>query len=335
VQLFPERDDRLGRRLLFAALIVSVLLHAVGGGTWQWYVHRVAPALAKLLPRPSPTPEIVALSDAITIERRTVPRPSRRAPQPRPAQPRPRPRQPAPRALAQLRPPQVPTLVPIPTAAPTVAATTPPTSVPATEPAYRPRHGTIHHAPPATPLPREVPTIAPPTAKTPLSAQQIAALDARFSKTIAQAQRSLSDVPPQRRPAARNPQQLRFEAIMAGTPEMFFAAAQGDCVPLQGPMRLGAQRAYYIRCLIRYGDGYFEEVSYPWIYAFRPNQDPFDNRVNPDGTMIFGPQGPSPGFVLPPNFALSRAVCTFYRAQCASLIARERAAGNQPAPAAP
>lgn len=324
MQLFPERDERR-RPLLITALIVSLALHLLAGGVAIWFGNRAAPVIAKMLVRPSPTPEIVALSDAITIEKRTVPRPSRRAQQ------RPAPRRAQPRREPQLtRPQQSPILPPLPI--PTLAAlhtawrTPAPTAAPTIEPTFRPLHGTIHHPPRAEPT-------AEPAAKRALSAQQIAALDAQFSRTIAQAQRALSNVPPQRRPPARNPQQMRYEAIMAGTPEMFFAAAQGDCVPLQGPMRLGPLRAYYIRCLIRYSDGYFEEVSYPWIYKFAPSRDPFDLRANPDYTMIFGPQGPGPGFVLPPNFALSRAVCTFYRAQCAALIARERANGNQPAPA--
>ena len=41
--------------------------------------------------------------------------------------------------------------------------------------------------------------------------QQMAALDAQFSRTIARAQRSLTDVPPQKRPPARNPEQRRYE----------------------------------------------------------------------------------------------------------------------------
>jgi hypothetical protein len=43
-------------------------------------------------------------------------------------------------------------------------------------------------------------------------------------------------------------------------------------------------------------------------------------------------QPPPPGFALPQPFALSRAVCSFYRAQCEAVIQRETAAGNQPAP---
>ncbi|HEY0614784.1 MAG TPA: hypothetical protein VGC96_09095 [Candidatus Elarobacter sp.] len=325
--LFPEREDRGVRRLLPAALILSLVVHLVATGTWLWFDRRVVPAIAKLFPEPAP--EIVALSDAITIERRTVPPPARRAaPQPRrPAPPR--------RRIAQntLLAPPVPTLPPVlATAVPSFAPAAEPTLPPRVASRRRPAAGTLA-TPREEPTPREVPT--PPPSQNAFSEKQIAALDAQFAKTIAQAQHALVDVPPQRRPPARNPQSPRYEAVMAGTPEMFFGAFQGDCVPIQGPMRLGTQHAYYIRCMIRYSDGYFEQVSYPWIYRFAPNKDPFDERVNINGEMRFPPQGPSEGFVLPRHFALSRAICTFYRAQCEAIIARERANGNQPAPDAP
>ena len=314
MRLFPERDDRLGRWLLPAALLLSLLVHVAGGGAARWWWPRLAPAIAKLVPRPTPAPEIVALSDAITIEKRTVVREAHRSP------PRRRPEPQRRRQVAQLPQstvPFVPTLPPVPTAAPTV----------------RPVTGTLHHpiaVPTPAPLrPRET---AAPEAKNGFSSQQIAALDAQFSRTIAQAQRAVSNVPPPRRPPARMPDQLRYHEIMSGTPEQFLAAFQGDCVPLEGPMTVGAARAYYIRCMIRYNDGYFENVSYPWVYRFPARMDPFDAHDNPNYDMRFAPQGPPAGFALPPHFALSRAICTFYRAQCEDIFARERANGNQPAP---
>jgi len=324
VHLFPERDDRRDRWLLPAALILSFVVHLTGLGAARWWWPHVASTVAKLLPRPAPTQEIVALSDAITIERRTVPRASRRTPPQRRPAPRRR-RQVA--QLPALRMPPVPTLRPMPTA--------PPSSVPTTLPTYRPERGTIHHprsAQPTPPPPLPRASEAPETPKHGFSSQQIAALDAQFSKTIAQAQHALTNVPPQRRPPARSPDQRRYEAIMAGTPEQFLAAFQGDCKALEGPLPHGDVRYYYIQCMIRYNDGYFENVAYPWPYRFPSRLDPFDLRVNPNYDMHFAPQGPPDGFALPPHFALSRAICTFYHAQCESIFARERANGNQPAP---
>ena len=314
MQLFPERAGRGDRRLLSAALILSLLFHVAGAGVWGFFGHRIAPAVAKLFPRPSPTPELVAISDAITIEKRSVPRPAVRAKQPQRTQPR---------RLAQLAAPfslPVPTLAPVPTAAPTTAPTTVPT--------YRPERGTIHHSrPQPTPEPRPAPVIAAPSSKSAFSRQQIAVLDAQFSKTIAQAQHAITDVPMQRRPPARNPDQQRYIAVMAGTPEQFLSA-QGECTSIQVSAH-GALVDRYLRCVITYSDGYFEQVSFPWVFRFTRRNDPFQYE---DGSYHPFPMQPPPdAFVLPHPFALSRAICSFYRAECQSVITRERANGNQPA----
>jgi hypothetical protein len=335
VNLFPERERRWRRWLLPAALILSLVVHAGGAGVAQWWWPPLARALAKALPRPSPTPEIVALSDAITIEKRTVPRPVHRSPQRQARRPQPRPKPRVVARLPELEKVAVPTLPPVSTPSPTV----PPTSRPTAEPTVHPRHGAVHRVLAMAP-PRRRAVVEPQAATqsvraAPQSAkaafeQKVASYQAQWSQTIAQAQRSLTDVPPQRRPPSRMPNQRPYEAIMAGTPEQFLSAFQGDCVSLQGPMPDGGLRAYYIRCFIRYNDGYFENVSFPWVYQFPSRRDPFDIRQNPDYRMTFPPQGPPPGFVLPPHFALSRAVCSFYKSQCQDLIDREKANGNQP-----
>jgi hypothetical protein len=338
--MFPERAEPPRRPILVLTLIVSALLHLAGAGTWLFFDARLKPVVAKLFPQPSPTPEIVALSDAITIEKRTVPRAQRRSSPRRAVRPQPRqvaqapvtPSLPVP-TLPPLRTP-MPTIPPRRTPVPTLEPTAPPSAEATSRPFPQRPDATIHQ-PRSHPTPEPRPTVAPtvppppPASKNPFSPRQIAALDAQFSKTIAQAQHALTDVPPQRRPPARNPQQMRYEAIMAGTPEMFFNAAQGDCVDLQDVVTRGRVHVYYIRCTIRYSDGYFENVSYPWPYKFPANADPF--QLAP-GALTFYGQGPPPGFTLPPNFALSRAICTFYRAQCEDLIKREKANGNQPAP---
>ena len=144
--LFPERDERGNRWLLAAALVLSIAIHFGIGPAVRWWWPRIEPAIAKVLPRPTATPEIVALSDAITIEKRTVPRASRRSPrQERRVQQLPRKR-----TVAQLSTMQpMPTLPPVPSAAPTARVTVEPT----VEPTYRP-HGTVH-------LPRAEPTVEP------------------------------------------------------------------------------------------------------------------------------------------------------------------------------
>jgi hypothetical protein len=335
VLLFPERDEPRHRWLLPLAIAASLLIHVLAGGAWLLLGHRVAVAVAKLLPRPTPTPEIVALSDAITIEKRTVPREAHRSRALRP-QHRAQPHPPTLAQVPRLRELPVPTLPPLPTTAPTVPPTSVPTIVPTSRP-VRPAHHRLF-VEPAQRVPRAEPTPPPqrivripasrPAQPNAFSPQQIAALDQQFKRTIASADRSLTDVPRQRRPPAIAPNERRYQAIMAGTPEQFLSA-QGDCTSVQS----NGHAAFvdrYLRCLIRYSDGYYEEVSFPWVFRFARRTDPFaylDDMPHP-----FPMQPPPPGFVLPQPFALSRAICSFYRAECESLIDRERANGNQPAP---
>jgi hypothetical protein len=283
VLLFPERDEPRHRWLLPTAVALSVLLHLLAGGAWLLFANRIAAVVAKMSPRPTPAPEIIALSDAITIEKRTVPREAHRSRPQRRVQPRPRVVAEVPR-LRQLPVPTVP----------------PPPRITEPKPAQR----------------------------NALSPQQLAALDQQFRRTIASADRSLTDVPRQRRPPAIAPNAQRYAAVMAGTPGQFLSA-QGDCTSIQDSAR-GAVVDRYLRCLIRYSDGYYEEVSFPWAFHFLRRTDPFsylDGLSHP-----FPMQPPPPGFALPQPFALSRAVCSFYRAQCEAVIERETAAGNQPAP---
>ena len=319
MQLFPERYDRKGRRLLPTALTLSFLVHLAGWGIWL-FAARVAPMMTALVPHASPTPEIVALSDAITIEKRSVPRPARRSPSVTPPQQR-------------LIPP-LPALAPAPAPVPTLAPV--PTSRPALEPprstVFRSQRGTIHRprAEP-TPEPRRVAEHGASAARNAFTPQQMAELNTRFQRTISAAQRSLSDIPPQSRPPARAPDQLRYEKIMAGTPESFLAA-QGDCVSLADTAH-GATIDRILRCQITYSDGYFENVTFPWRYRFSRRTDPFQYS---DGySHPFPMQAPPDAFPLPHPFALSRAVCSFYRAQCSRVIDAERANGNQPAPSTP
>jgi hypothetical protein len=120
--------------------------------------------------------------------------------------------------------------------------------------------------------------------------------------------------------------------MLAGSPQevraKMFISGDGDCVPLQGPMTLGRMQGYYIRCLVHYTDGFFEQVSFPWPFYFPPHKNPFDPRDNPNGTMTFPGQDPPPGFTLPANFALSRTVCAYFRTQCTAIINAEIGRGE-------
>jgi hypothetical protein len=312
VQLFPERDDRTGRRLIPIALLLSLLVHLVGVGAWVLFGARVAPVIARLVPRP--TPEIVALSDAITIEKRTVPREAHPAPQRRRTRPQPR-------RVAQLPAPLQPAL---PTLPPVVVPTRRPTLAPTTEPTYRPEPGQIHH-PRAEPTreptpevtPREAPA-QPPSSKSAYSPQQIAALDAQFSKTIAQAQHSLVVPPQAHRPTTTL---KRYQQVMAGS-RGDLTSAQGECIATQTWYR-GNTVWHYQDCEFVYNDGFSEHVLIPWPQAFARNDDPVDHPYR-----HYRVQDPPPGWMLPHPFAFSRLICIFYKAECQALVERERANGD-------
>jgi len=337
VQLFPPRDRR-DRNVLTAALVLSLLLHLIGGGAWVLYAARVAPALAKLMPHPTPTPEFVATSDAITIEKRTVPRAMRRSPaQPPRARPRPKrvaqqPMVARPLTLPRAAVPQatLPTLPPPSRGLPT----TEPTAVPT----FPPRHATIHHpragasAPPRTvavnptktatttaKTTTATTTAAQSAARSAYSPQQIAAMQTQFSKTIAQAERALTDVPRQaRRPATT---MKHYQLVMAGS-RGDLTSAQGQCRATQTWYR-GPVVWHYMDCDFIYTDGFSEHVLIPWPQQFPRNDDPEDHpyKMYPVGE-------PPPGWVLPHPFAFSRLVCIFYKADCQALIDRERANGD-------
>jgi hypothetical protein len=167
------------------------------------------------------------------------------------------------------------------------------------------------------------------------SAEQMASLDAQFSRTINAAQRAVTEGPQQSGAASdvRQQQEIpaaerrRYDQLLAGSPEevkaKMYVGGDGSCVPIQGPMKVGRMQGYYIRCLVHYTDGFFEQVSFPWPFYFAPHKNPFDEHDNPDGRMTFPGQDPPAGFTLPANFALTRTVCAYFRPQCTSVINAE------------
>ncbi len=314
----PDRRSRR-RAYLALALLLSLLIHLTAGGLWAALSHRIAVAIARVLPRPTPTPELAALTEIIRIEKRPAPR----VPQPRPhalppppahaAPPPPRAAAPAPRAIP------VPTLAPVPTAVPTRVP--PPKPVVAARPEpVRPRLG---HAD----VPQHAPSASRSTARAGYSERQIAALDAQFQHTIDSAQHALAEGPQtQAQPQSGGGTQTmkRYAGILAGRSEDALAS-QGICDPLDTPTRSGGYNYYYLRCNVTFTDGYTEEVSFPWQFKFTPREDPFRE----DGRQHRFPVQPPPdGFVLPHPFALSRTICAFYHDDCEAVVAKERAAGE-------
>lgn len=315
MQLFPERAYRSGRRFLIIALVLSLLVHFGGGALWALFRHPAPPgSQARGIPE-----ESTAIADAITIERRTLPR---RAARTRPA-----------RAARAVQPPPAPAKAPaVPTYAPLAVAPPREQRIPR---ATRPVRIAVR-------TPREVPP--PPAApvhadRGAFSSQQIASLNGQFSRTIADAQRAVAAGPPQKSTTVGTAErgtsaadERFYSQVLKGDPQeiraKLFVSGEGDCTPVQGPFPSGRMAGYYIRCTIHYSDGFFEQVSFPWPFYFAPHKDPFNYRDNPDGSMHFPGQDPPPGFVLQPHFGLSRAVCSYFRPQCTAIVDAERKRGE-------
>ena len=268
------------------ALVFSMLIHLTAGAIWSGFGHRIASAIARYHPRPKATPdELVALSDAITITKRTVPPPNHAA-------------------LLQRHQIAAAPVRPVPTAIPTVTPTVVPTIQPTPEPKTR-EHARIHH-------PRPVPTVAA------LSPQQIAALNEQSRRTIAEAQTNVAQLkePP-------STAQRRYQLVMAGA-QHDLQEAQGLCYGTAPPVITGIFIEYYVACEIQYPDGYSEYAVIPWPMRFPRDNDPIAEHRPYHATK------PPDGFSLPPDFELSRFVCSYFRAQCAAEISRRVASGTSP-----
>lgn len=263
-----SRPQRRARRFLVLAILLSVLIHIIGGGLWGLF----ARALARIVPKPvfmaslqeTPAPK----AEIIRIER-------------------------APKAVArQAHENRVTKVAPRPHP---VATLTP--SLP------RPRHEIarirIHapaQAPPAhattiaidTPRRAKPVALAPvPDAKPALSDRQIAQLGQDFSKTIAESRETLAGVQAQTEHAQVTTIKhyaVHFsgihEGMNPGDGEIFAVSKQ----------RIGNTMWYYTRYTYMHADGTYEADEIPWPFHYPIGDDPFarhDKRIPlqppPDG----------------------------------------------------
>ena len=301
MQLFPERD-RYGRRLLVIAFILSLILHVTAGALW--------PSLSRDASRATASEQLSAKLEPITIERL-------------PPAPRPRPIPVVPAA------PSVPKRTVVRPARPprsVVPVFRLPSSAPRPEPTAPPRRAAVHVVRSATVAqfaPRRSTSANPSTGA--LTEQQIAALDATFRKTIDQAQAAAAAPPAQSAPVRTI---KRYNKLLdASITDV--ETGTGDCDPIEDGTTRGAYTYYYLRCNVHYPDGYAESVEFPWPFRFTHREDPFS--MGP-GRHHFPAQAPPDGFTLPHPFALSRAICAYYRDECVAVIRREQAAAGETAP---
>jgi hypothetical protein len=278
------------------ALVLSLVIHFVGGSVWAALTRRLKPPRER---------DIASNTQRIEIEK--LPPTPTPVPTPRPT-PVPTPTPPPPVIGRRPAPQGAPYHVLV---RPAPAAAAPPAHAPTAPPVI------AHHVELARP---HAPGHRAPRALTP---QEIAADTAQFSQAIAQAQHDVAQTPA---PASAGLQTMkRYDPILDGTPDEVLSG-EGYCDPLADPTRKGGYVYYYLSCRIVYSDGYVETVAIPWQYHFTPRNDPFMYRDN--HTHRFPVQAPPDGFTLPDPFPLSRAVCAFYKERCEAVIAREKANGT-------
>ncbi len=317
MQLFPERP-RSDRRSFRIAVVLSLALNIVAGyGLWLVFFgpSRHVPTHA----------EDVAVAETVTILRVPTPTPAPTAtPVPTPV-PTPRPvatvpPTPHPAALARRPPIPVHRRIALPSLQRPLALMT----APPAQPRVHERHARVH-------VPRAERVAFVPRAeaapKPGFDPQQIAALDARFRNTIADAQRAVASTP--QPGTVRTMKAMRPTDTYLNVDVNEVIEGNGDCVPVgrdDEGQRRGIYTYYYLSCIVHYKDGYVETVAFPWPFKFTDATNPFrDGRRH-----SFPGQPPPPGFVLQHPFALSRAVCAFYQAECQAVIDHERAAGLGP-----
>jgi hypothetical protein len=255
------RPRQRTRKLFFVALVLSALIHLVGGGFLALFMR----ALARVVPRPvfmaslqeTPAPR----AEIIRIERRPKPAAAPQAHENRVVKVAPRPH-------------------PVVTRAPSLP---------------RPRHELAHLRPhaPAQPAPAHAITLAPPAprhAKTialapvpenkpALSDRQVAQLGQEFSQTIAESRQTLAGI----QAASEHAQVITIkhyavqfsgihEGMNPGDGEIFAISKQ----------RIGDTMWYYTRYTYMHSDGTYEADSIPWPFHYPINDDPFarhDKRI--------------------------------------------------------
>jgi hypothetical protein len=260
--MIVSRPRQRTRYFLALALILSAILHLIGGGLWGLFAH----ALARIVPRPmiwaslreTPAPK----ADVIRLERlpkAAAPqahenRVAKVAPHPHPlvtvAPSLPHPRH----EIARIRPHA---------AAQPPAEPFPPISARAT-----PRH--------VKPVALAAPT---PDTKPALSDRQIAALGDEFAKTIAESHETLAGVQAQSEHAQVDTVKqyaVHFSGIHEG-----MNPGDGEIYAVS-KQRIGDTMWYYTRYTYMHADGTYEADSIPWPFHYPVNDDPFarhDKRI--------------------------------------------------------
>ncbi len=262
-----SRPRQRTRSLLLLGLVLSVLLHLLGGGLWALW----ARTLARITPRPmvwASRQEAPPAATVIRIEHRAA------------------------AAAAPAHENRVTRVAPRPHPIATAAPAAP-----------QPKHELAHiavHAPaqaPATAFarspvvtPRRIKPLAPAVIAKPQRAysdRQIAVLTQSFSKTIAESRQTLGSV---QSASDETPvvTMKHYSTHVAGIHEGM-NPGDGDIWPISR-QRIGNTMWYYVRYSYVHGDGTYESDAVPWPFHYAIGDDPFargDKRIPlqppPDG----------------------------------------------------
>lgn len=274
--MITSRQYPRTRNLLLLGLLLSVLIHVLGGSLWPSFARRINAIMARVEP---PHHEEVATSDVIRLERRVVPRPHVRTrvtpphpqvqPQPvqRPIQPV-APKLPEPHVLRET-PKQAapkPDIAHITLRAPKQIAKSTGGSATAERAA---RESPSHN-------PRE------------LSAEQIDRLEHQFSKVIADSRTDISTV---QAATKVTPATMKHYAMSFNGMHGSLHAGEGYIYPTTRGQRIGNDIYYYAHYQYMYADGHVEEADIPWPYHFPINHDLFAL-----GVRFIPEQGPPPNY---------------------------------------
>jgi hypothetical protein len=269
--MISRADQPKRGRIFEIAIVVSVALHLLLGSFAMYRYPAVAKMVQRLIHEPKEKKRMVALSTAITIEKRTKPKPARPViPQPQRAPARPQPR-----------------------IVPHVATVPRPAIVPKELPAAKPTE-LARITPHGTPQPKVAARIVPPHVKTTdeLTQQQLAEMQQKFAQTIAMAKAAndpthvTSTAPPATMKRAHldiegiNDLMRRGEGIL--TPRDWFrASVNGD----------SRGTCYYVDYQINFSDGQYDSGPVYWPICYPQRSDPFQNRWRG-----FPLPGPPPGW---------------------------------------
>ena len=301
-----SEDPRRERRFLWAALIISALIHLL---IFLVYF-RGAALLAKAhfrIPVPLATPkeEVVMLSSALTLSKKPHIAPIAK-PQPRKPQPQSPESPPNPETLPQtLTAPSLPEpslmrheLAKNAPHAPSnpqktqkeKRVTQTPTAPPTTSPRKEPRIAYLR--PPQ--LPRR------PSQPSHLSQQQLEQIQSDMSREIAQSRVTTNSVLRVPNEPASAPKHYHIQMNgVAGDLQNY----EGYCDPNTPVFYHNGYDYYYLICNVQTLKGGFERQQMPWPVHFQPNRDPYNGSMSEEQVRVLnattGVPGPDPDWKLP------------------------------------